>query len=208
MLAPFQNVPKIAAKIVFTGSKILGRALAEAGKQGVRNFKYKPEGADDTNPAGASGSTAGNSSQRLTSDLKMTLDEACLILNVKKDTPLEAVQKNYEHLFKANAPPEPPAAPDANAPPTRASRAARQSKPVYSHYLQSKVYRALERIKAEREGQTGEGGEGGEAAASTAAEGEAATAAPAAPEPPQEAPKSRELPGKGPTTNPNEPIQL
>jgi import inner membrane translocase subunit TIM16 len=64
------------------------------------DFKYKPEGADDTNPAGASGSTAGNSSQRLTSDLKMTLDEACLILNVKKDTPLEAVQKvNHLNIF-------------------------------------------------------------------------------------------------------------
>ncbi|KAJ9108313.1 hypothetical protein QFC20_003474 [Naganishia adeliensis] len=202
------SLPKVAAKIVFTGTKILGRAFAEAGRQAVRNAKYRPEGADNTDPAGAAGG-AGNSTQKLTSDMRMTMDEACLILNVKKDTPLEAVTKNYENLFKANAPPEPPAAPEPNAPPTRASRG-KPSKPVYSHYLQSKVYRALERIKAEREGAEGGEGGSGEGAAAEGAEvvKEGETVAPATPEPPKEEPKSKELPGKGPTHNPNEPIQL
>ncbi|GHJ89683.1 hypothetical protein NliqN6_6085 [Naganishia liquefaciens] len=199
------SLPKVAAKIVFTGTKILGRAFAEAGRQAVRNAKYRPEGADNAEPTGADGSGTGNSTQKLTSDLKMTMDEACLILNVKKDTPLEQVTKNYEHLFKANAPPEPPAAPEANAPQQRSARA-KQSKPVYSHYLQSKVYRALERIKAERKGKEGGEGGAGEGEVSATSEGGAAseTPAPAAPEPP----KSKELPGKGPTHNPNEPIQL
>ncbi|KAI5452448.1 mitochondrial import inner membrane translocase subunit TIM16 [Naganishia albida] len=198
------SLPKVAAKIVFTGTKILGRAFAEAGRQAVRNAKYRPEGADNTDPAGAAGGAAGNSTQKLTSDLKMTMDEACLILNVKKDTPMEGVLKNYEHLFKANAPPEPPKAPETPAPqPTRASRA-KQSKPVYSHYLQSKVYRALERIKAERT----EEGEGGSGEAAEGAEGAGKEGEPATPEPPKEQPKSKELPGKGPTHNPNEPIQL
>ena len=37
-LPPFQSLPKVAAKIVFTGTKILGRAFAEAGRQAVRSM--------------------------------------------------------------------------------------------------------------------------------------------------------------------------
>jgi import inner membrane translocase subunit TIM16 len=126
----------------------------------------------------------------------MSLDEAHLILNVKKEDPLEIIEKvclpalntdvskrrstdgqNFETIFKANGPPpEPttPAKPTASGsgskqtPTTRESRKSKQ--PQYSHYLQSKVYRALERIKAERDSgvpppTTPEGGLGGEAAA-------------------------------------------
>jgi import inner membrane translocase subunit TIM16 len=111
----------------------------------------------------------------------MSLDEAHLILNSKKEDALEVIEKvslvcldgiclswpyplvghstdmqNFETLFKANSPP-PEAAPSAkpSAPTSAATRqtpASRKSKqPQYSHYLQSKVYRALERIKAERD---------------------------------------------------------
>lgn len=55
--------------------------------------KYRPEGADNTEQAGGAAGGAGNSTQKLTSDLKMTMDEACLILNVKKDSPMETVLK-------------------------------------------------------------------------------------------------------------------
>lgn len=59
--------------------------------------------------------------------------------------------QNYEYIFKANGPPPPPKEP---APATPAAPAARQRPAkkgvTHSHYLQSKVYRALERIKAER----------------------------------------------------------
>jgi hypothetical protein len=46
-----QSLPKVAAKIVFTGTKILGRAFAEAGRQAVRSThllrKVKRIRADD-----------------------------------------------------------------------------------------------------------------------------------------------------------------
>jgi import inner membrane translocase subunit TIM16 len=84
--------------------------------------------------------------------------------------------QNFETIFKANGPPAEPTTPAKPAasgskqtPTTRESRKSKQ--PQYSHYLQSKVYRALERIKAERESgappppTAGEGGAGGEAAA-------------------------------------------
>ncbi|KAG8746349.1 hypothetical protein FRC10_005338 [Ceratobasidium sp. 414] len=76
----------------------------------------------------------------------MTVDEAQLILNVKPDTSLEEIVKRYELLFKQNSPP---------APPEKASAAAgaaskKTATPMWSHYLQSKVVRARERLEAER----------------------------------------------------------
>lgn len=130
----------------------------------------------------------------------MSLDEAHLILNVKKEDPLEIIEKvihqsrlteydrtllmiqNFATIFKANGPPAEPAPTAKPTPPPAGSRqtpAGRKSKqPNYSHYLQSKVYRALERIKAERDvgAPPPDGGEGATAAAG--AEGAASTAAP------------------------------
>lgn len=90
----------------------------------------------------------------------MTLDEARLILNLKKEDPAEKIlqvcrlhflarapteiDQHYEHLFKANSPPEAPPKP---APGKKAPLAA------YSHYLQSKIVRARERIDAEVAGE-------------------------------------------------------
>lgn len=53
----------------------------------------------------------------------MTIDEAHLILNTKKDTPLQDLIAKYDHLLKVND--------------------------NTSHYLQSKVVRAKERIELE-----------------------------------------------------------
>jgi mitochondrial import inner membrane translocase subunit TIM16 len=58
--------------------------------------------------------------------------------------------QNYEHLFNSNSPPTPP------TPPSSSSKA---GSPIYSHYLQSKVVRARERIDAEM-GITNEGTNG------------------------------------------------
>lgn len=70
----------------------------------------------------------------------MTLDEARLILNVKREEPFEAIVRNYDHLFKANSPPPPPEGPIT----AKARRA------FHSHYLQSKVVRAKERLESEQ----------------------------------------------------------
>jgi import inner membrane translocase subunit TIM16 len=87
----------------------------------------------------------------------MTLDEAQLILNVKRGAEIQQIWKviycflffdfgsniswqNYEHLFKVNAP-----LPKPDKPPT----GKQSTLPSHSHYLQSKVFRARERIEAE-----------------------------------------------------------
>lgn len=77
----------------------------------------------------------------LTREHRMTLDEAQLILNVKRGDAMEQVLKNYEHLFKANSPPV------SDKPLSGRTT----MMPAYSHYLQSKVVCAKERIEAEME---------------------------------------------------------
>jgi import inner membrane translocase subunit TIM16 len=106
---------------------------------------------------------------KLTREHRMTLDEAHLILNTKREEGIEQILKvrplvyrhhaptccdlwtdqNYEHLFRANAPPEVP--PTTSAPGGRATATI----PRHSHYLQSKVVRARERIEAELEVEPG-----------------------------------------------------
>ena len=104
----------------------------------------------------------------------MTADEARLILNVKREDGMDAILKvrssllslyfsipcpsfdkklilktglqRYEHLFKVNSPPPPPEKPVSGKP-----------RPQYwSHYLQSKVVRAKERLEAEMKTATSE----------------------------------------------------
>lgn len=55
--------------------------------------------------------------------------------------------KHYDAIFAANGPPPEPTTPKPAAP---AKPGPKRKAPTHSHYLQSKVYRALERIKAER----------------------------------------------------------
>ncbi|TPX47657.1 hypothetical protein SeMB42_g02649 [Synchytrium endobioticum] len=72
-------------------------------------------------------SAAGRSADAITRTTGMSIDEAAQILNVKKDeTCMEEVIKKYNHLFKAN---EPAAG--------------------GSFYIQSKVFRARERLDLE-----------------------------------------------------------
>ena len=53
------------------------------------DFKVKPEGAAAASSSAGGGGGKGN----ITSQLNMSLDEAHLILNVKKDDPMEIIQK-------------------------------------------------------------------------------------------------------------------
>ncbi|KAJ3479123.1 hypothetical protein NLI96_g9284 [Meripilus lineatus] len=109
-----------------------------------KNAKHTPEAITGGDVAGIRNATSGSITDKLTREHRMTFDEACLILNVKKDSPIEGVLQHYQHLFKANALPEGAAA----APKPRAG-AKQPVPPAYSHYLQSKVVRAKERIEAE-----------------------------------------------------------
>ncbi|KAI0256029.1 hypothetical protein BJV78DRAFT_1168718 [Lactifluus subvellereus] len=135
------SAPKIIIQILITGTQIFGKALLEAARQAAKNAKHRPQGAIDSDVAGVGNATTGSLTDKLTREHRMTLDEAHLILNAKREDGIERVLQNYEYLFKANAPPETPPQPTPGARGPPASR--------HSHYLQSKVVRARERIEAE-----------------------------------------------------------
>ncbi|XP_012680631.1 mitochondrial import inner membrane translocase subunit tim16 isoform X2 [Clupea harengus] len=106
---------KYLAQIIVMGAQVVGRAFARALRQ---------EYAASQEAAKARG-RAGKESAAASSITGMTLQEAQQILNMTTLTP-EELQKNYEHLFKAN------------------------DKSVGgSLYLQSKVVRAKERLDEE-----------------------------------------------------------
>jgi len=131
------SAPKIIIQILITGTQIFGKALLEAGRQAAKNAKHRPQGAIDA--AGVGNATTGSATDKLTREHRMTLDEAHLILNSKHIDNLEHILRNYEHLFKANSLPE-------VSPKTGSGT---RTTPQHSHYLQSKVVRARERIEAE-----------------------------------------------------------
>ncbi|KAJ7594853.1 hypothetical protein C8J56DRAFT_927784 [Mycena floridula] len=133
--------PRILVQILVVGARILGKAFFEAGRQAVKNAKHSPQAALGGDVNGVGNATSGSITDQLTRQHRMTLDEAHLILNLKRGDEMKQVLQNYEHLFKANSP---PVAPAKDALPTGKVQA-----PVHSHYLQSKVVRARERIEAE-----------------------------------------------------------
>ncbi|KAJ9142356.1 hypothetical protein NKR23_g7256 [Pleurostoma richardsiae] len=103
------------------GSRVLGRAFAEAYKQASASSQYARA------QAKAGGAVAGS---RANLSSGMTLQEACNILNVKPpkggEADMEEVMSRFKKLFDANDPQK-----------------------GGSFYLQSKVLRARERIEAE-----------------------------------------------------------
>ncbi|RKP10082.1 Pam16-domain-containing protein, partial [Thamnocephalis sphaerospora] len=119
-------------QVLVTGTRIVGRAFAEAYKQAAENAAARKAGA-----AGAAGARGGG--DPLTRQTGMTLDEATQILNVGTETEMTEIIKKYEHLFKVN-----------------------DQKTGGSLYLQSKVVRAKERIELQRamEAAKSEGAEG------------------------------------------------
>ncbi|AMD19355.1 HBR454Cp [Eremothecium sinecaudum] len=111
---------RILVQVVFTGARVFGRAFTEAYKQAASQMVKQ----------GAT-STAAGKSQNSASNVEyggITLDEGCKILNIDKDKDmkLEKVEERFKYLFEAND----------------VSKGG-------SFYLQSKIYRAAERIKWE-----------------------------------------------------------
>lgn len=104
------------------GTRVLGRAFAEAYKQASASSQYARAQARAGNGGGASGRASVSSG--------MTLDEACKILNVKPPqngrADMDEVTARFKRLFDNNDP-----------------------KKGGSFYLQSKILRARERIEAE-----------------------------------------------------------
>ncbi|KIO32230.1 hypothetical protein M407DRAFT_241506 [Tulasnella calospora MUT 4182] len=133
--------PRVIVQVAIAGAQILGRAFLAAGRQAVANAKHRQGAAEEA--AGVQG-TADN----LTQTHRMTVDEAHLILNAKRGDPLSQILQNYEVLFKANSPPE---APTAQATAAAGARRKGATQRFHSHYIQSKVVRAKERIEAELE---------------------------------------------------------
>lgn len=110
---------RIITQIVLTGTRVFGRAFAEAYRQAAASSKYASEA-----KKGNTGATNTFSSSGL------TLEEACKILNVKPpqagEANTEAVMERFKKLFDMNDP-----------------------KKGGSFYLQSKILRARERIEME-----------------------------------------------------------
>ncbi|EPS43531.1 hypothetical protein H072_2469 [Dactylellina haptotyla CBS 200.50] len=115
---------RIIFQIVSTGSRVVGRAFVEAYKQANASSKYAAA-------AGAAGTSNAFSDRKYGG---LSLDEACRILNVK--TPdssgkltgltMDDIAAQYKRLYDANDP-------------TKGG----------SFYIQSKVYRAHERLQAQ-----------------------------------------------------------
>jgi len=113
---------RIITQVVLVGSRVVGRAFAEAYKQASASSQYQRAQAKSGNGGGLSGRASLSSG--------MTLDEACKILNVKHPqggkADMEEVMERFKRLFDNNDP-----------------------KKGGSFYLQSKILRARERIEAE-----------------------------------------------------------
>ncbi|KAF3929494.1 hypothetical protein ABW19_dt0201203 [Dactylella cylindrospora] len=115
---------RIIFQIVATGSRVVGRAFVEAYKQANASHKYAAA-------AATSGATNSFADRKFSG---LSLDEACRILNVKTpDTggkltglTMEEVAAQYKRLYDANDPAK-----------------------GGSFYIQSKVYRAMERLQAQ-----------------------------------------------------------
>jgi mitochondrial import inner membrane translocase subunit TIM16 len=110
---------RILAQVVLTGTRVLGRAFAEAYKQASASSKYAAAAAKDNPTAMHNISSSG-----------LTLDEAGKILNVKPPqggkTNMDNVYERFKKLYDLNEP-----------------------KKGGSFYLQSKILRARERIEME-----------------------------------------------------------
>ncbi|KAI9715147.1 MAG: mitochondrial import inner membrane translocase subunit TIM16 [Candelaria pacifica] len=110
---------RIITQVVLIGSRVLGRAFAEAYRQASASQRYAAQGSKKSPSAAANFASHG-----------LTLDEACKILNVKPPqggkANMEDVMSRFKTLFDKNEP-----------------------KSGGSFYLQSKVLRARERIEKE-----------------------------------------------------------
>ncbi|KAJ1915848.1 mitochondrial import inner membrane translocase subunit TIM16 [Mycoemilia scoparia] len=117
------SAPRAIIQMVITGTRILGRAFADAYKQAAANSAAARAAAGGSGGPDASALASGD---ELTKRSGITLEESTKILNIDDIHNAEEFAKKYEHLYKANDPAE-----------------------GGSHYLVSKVVRARERIEME-----------------------------------------------------------
>ncbi|RUS18495.1 hypothetical protein BC937DRAFT_88707 [Endogone sp. FLAS-F59071] len=143
---------RLIAQLIVSVGAVVGRAFIAAYKQAAvskRCVKFTKmalvqlvsgtmliiisrfDFADAAQGGGAGAAREGGKSAAdvITRQTGLTIDEACQILNVKKDADIAEVVKKYEHLFKSN-----------------------DSSVGGSFYLQSKVVRAKERFELEQAG--------------------------------------------------------
>lgn len=110
---------RLLAQVIVTGAKVFGRAFTEAYKEAAAATT-----AQQQQKGGKGNATKSSSTSR---DIDISLDESCKILDVDlSGLTLDKAQKKYDYLFDINS-----------------------KEKGGSFYVQSKVYRAMERIKNE-----------------------------------------------------------
>ncbi|KAK9447899.1 uncharacterized protein V1518DRAFT_420734 [Limtongia smithiae] len=112
---------RILVQVVVTGAQVFGRSLVQAYKQAAATA------APGVSTTGAAGDPVATALARETGGI--TLEESCRILNIRaEDIQAATVRERFEHLFAANS-----------------------REKGGSLYLQSKVFRAKQRVDAEIE---------------------------------------------------------
>ncbi|XP_016936194.1 mitochondrial import inner membrane translocase subunit Tim16 [Drosophila suzukii] len=109
---------KYIAQIIVLGAQAVGRAFTKALRQEIA--------ASQEAARRAGGGKQGDKSAESNLRTGMTLEEAKQILNIDDPKNVEAITKNYEHLFQVN-----------------------ERSNGGSFYIQSKVFRAKERLDHE-----------------------------------------------------------
>lgn len=108
-------------QIAIAGAQILGKAFFAAGRQAVQSTsllfavlitltfvadaKHRPQGAIGSDVAGVGNATSGSITDKLTREHRMTLDEARLILNVKKGDQTENILQASPVFFLSHLSP-------------------------------------------------------------------------------------------------------
>lgn len=111
---------KLLVQVIFTGARVFGRAFTEAYREAAAASASTAKNAPQKGAGGAKASTQSR-------DSDITLDEATKILDVELNgLTLDKAQGKHDYLFETNS-----------------------KEKGGSFYVQSKVYRSLERIKNE-----------------------------------------------------------
>ncbi|CAL8120022.1 unnamed protein product [Orchesella dallaii] len=113
---------KYLIQIIVLGTQAVGRAFAKALRQ---EYQASQAAAQARRGAGGGARSGGGDSKTAAENMRLGLsvEEARQILNISPESSVEEVHKQYEHLFKIN-----------------------DKAKGGSFYIQSKVYRAKERL--------------------------------------------------------------
>ncbi len=113
---------RLLVQVVLTGAKVFGRAFTEAYRQAAAATTVQ-----QATQQGAKAASAHAPSGVRSRDTDISLDESCKILDVEPSVlSLESARQKYDYLFDINS-----------------------KEKGGSFYIQSKVYRAMERIQKE-----------------------------------------------------------